>query len=206
MLEARGLTFSYAHRPLFEDISFSVKEGDLLHLKGPNGAGKSTLMAVIAGLLHPTKGEVKVSGTLDLRSALEYLPAEGNSLFLKMTGLENLKFFSALRGQNLTTEHAIAALKPWKLDHPLLLSRFAVARYSTGMKRRLALARLSLANTPIWLLDEPIYGLDQEGLQTFHLLLKSHLKKGGGGIVISHDLAPFAGLITQTIDLEGARI
>ena len=201
MLEARDLTFAYGQRPLFQGLSFQVRPGELLHLKGPNGAGKTTLMAVLAGLLAPTSGQVRCQGTDDTRTVLEYLPAEGNSLFLKMTGLENLLFFANLRGVSLTTEQAIAALKPWGLDHPLLLQRFAVGRYSTGMKRRLALARLSLSATPIWLLDEPIYGLDQDGLSAFYLLLKNHLEQGGLSLVISHDLSPFHGLITETLDL-----
>ncbi len=205
MLEAHDLTFSYAHRPLFHGLSFALRPKELLHLKGPNGAGKSTLMAVIAGLLAPTRGTISYQGEPDIRRVMEYLPAEGNSLFLKMSGLENLTFFAGLRGQDLTTEQAIEALKPWGLSHPLLLTRFSVSRYSTGMKRRLALARLAISKAPVWLLDEPIYGLDQEGLSAFNTLLKIHLSNGGSAIVISHDLNPLQDLITHTLDLAEGR-
>jgi heme exporter protein A len=81
------------------------------------------------------------------------------------------------------------------------MQNFPVEKYSTGMKRRLALARLMLSGATCWLLDEPVYGLDTAALATFSHQLEQHLKAGGMTLVISHDTAPLRGLISRTIHL-----
>ena len=206
MLAITNLSFGFRHRRLFDALSLTAEAGELLHIAGPNGAGKSTFMAVVAGLLAPERGEVdyKLNGTSveDRRCYLEYLPAEANGLYLKMSAVQNLQFWSRLRGRDLSVDAVCAALEPWNLNHPFLRDGFPVEKFSTGMKRRLALARLDLSPAPCWLLDEPVYGLDAEAMMVFHQRLAAHLKKGGTAVVISHDLQPLAGLITRTVSLK----
>ncbi len=205
MLVISNLSFQFRHRRLFEGLSITAAPGDLIHISGPNGVGKSTFLAVVAGLLAPASGEIAylVDGAkaTDRRTYLEYLPAEANGLYLKMDAVENLLFWTRLRGLKLDPNAAFAALDPWNLNHPLLRVGFPVEKFSTGMKRRLALARLELSPVPGWLLDEPLYGLDQQALSVFQNRLRAHLQRGGFALLVSHDLEPFRGLITQTIDL-----
>lgn len=208
MLRTSQLSFGFRHRPLFQDVSLTVGRGELVHLAGPNGAGKSTFMSVVAGLLTPDKGEVAYfpqggghPAASDRRQYSEYLPAEANGLHLKMDAVSNLHFWTALRGGVASASAIEAALAHWNLDHPLLRHDFAVEKFSTGMKRRLALARLSLSPVPLWLLDEPVYGLDTQAMGVFSKLLHTHLERGGLALVISHDLKPLDGLITRTVEL-----
>lgn len=175
---------------------------------GPNGAGKSTFMAVVAGLLRADSGTIeyfpgdeKDGPAPDRRVYLEYLPAEANGLFVKMDAVQNLSFWSELRGIAASEEQILQALRHWRLDHPLLRQGFPVEKFSTGMKRRLALARLQLSPAPCWLLDEPVYGLDAEATAAFTRLVASHLSKGGSGLVVSHETKPLEGLVTQSISL-----
>jgi len=208
MLTVTDLSFRFRQRRLFDGLSFTLKSGELIHLAGPNGCGKSTLMSVIAGLLSPASGKVEYypgSGAAapvdDRRAFMEYLPAEANGLFLKLDAVANLSFWRALRGEAASPAGLTEALARWGLDHALIRSEFPVEKFSTGMKRRLALARLTLSPAPLWLLDEPVYGLDEGATITFTAVLKEHLAKGGLAAVVSHDLKPLAGLIKQTLQL-----
>lgn len=194
MLTVKNLGFGYRFRPILRGVNFKVNAGQILHLVGPNGCGKSTTISILAGLIRQSHGEVNLSieGNVaqDRREFTEYLPAEANGHFEKMDAMQNLRFYSRLRGQHHSDERIIKALESWDLGHPLLRSRFAIQKFSTGMKRRLALARVELSQTPLWLLDEPLYGLDQKGIGQFQNLLTSHLDNGGAIVVVSHDSEP----------------
>jgi heme exporter protein A len=201
MLQANQLAFAFWHRPIFSDVSFAVAPGQILHVQGPNGAGKSTLLAVVAGLLRPSRGIVSITingqKLSDQRTALEYLPAEGNGHFLKISGEDNLRFWSALRGLSQLDVNRVLA--KWGLARHPMMKTLAVERFSTGMKRRLALARLELSPATCLLLDEPIYGLDEEATQLFVDLLKQKLTGGASVLLVSHELAPFAKLATKSL-------
>lgn len=208
MLVAENITFGFPHRPILREFSLTVKPGELVHVFGPNGAGKSTLMALIAGLIPPDKGSVRYivqpegQPAKDPRAYIEYVPAEANALFMKMNGIQNLNFWVQLRHGKMSQSALVDELAFWGLGHPLLLGHFPVEKYSTGMKRRLALARLRLAQTPCWLLDEPVYGLDTAATETFRMVLKHHLAKGGMSVMISHDLAAFQDIPHRKIELS----
>jgi len=173
--------------------------GELIHLRGPNGAGKSTLLRICAGLLDPQKGEVDCAS-----EQFEYLPAEANGFHLKLGAGQNLHFWHELRsGKKVSADTLQKSLAEWKLDHPIIAGNFAlpVAKFSTGMKRRLALARLVVNGTPLWLLDEPVSGLDEDAVATFISTLRRHLENGGAAVIVSHDTRIFSGITTRIMDL-----
>ncbi|MBQ48636.1 MAG: heme ABC exporter ATP-binding protein CcmA [Zetaproteobacteria bacterium] len=204
MLKIENLCFSYQFRPLIRNLSFEINKGELCHVIGPNGCGKTTLISIIAGLLSPNTGSIswqtKSDGiTKGLAEVIEYLPSEANSLYAKMDATTNLRFWAQLRGMTITTPEIFAELEKWDLNHPLVRENFATEKFSTGMKRRLALARVALSKTPFWLMDEPLYGLDTKGIETFQHMLKKHLNEGGACLVVSHDVAPLAPLKPKKI-------
>ncbi len=190
--------------------------GELIHLRGPNGAGKSTFLRICAGLLDPQKGEIE-----SISEHFEYLPAEANGFHLKLGAAANLHFWHELRsGKKVSADSLQKSLAEWKLDHPLIsgitagtanetamargLENYAlpVAKFSTGMKRRLALARLVLNGTPLWLLDEPVSGLDEDAVATFVFTLRRHLENSGAAVIVSHDTRIFTGITTRVLEIK----
>lgn len=215
MLKVSSLNFSYQENAslLFDGVSFALSVGDILHIGGVNGCGKSTLLSVLAGLTPKQGGEItffhnKKNTVLDRRYFLEYLEADSNGLFLNLDASENLRFWSSIRRKIAPAklEQSIAqALQTWGLEYSLAKKGYPVRFFSTGMKRRLSLARVFLSSAPCLILDEPINGLDSKGQIVFQEELNKHKKKGGMAIVVSHHFdqhvpSPFTSraLLTKT--------
>jgi heme exporter protein A len=193
MLKVRDLAFSYGRRPLLDGVSFVLPPGSLLQIKGSNGAGKSTLLQILCGILAPTRGEVVFSA-----QSWDYLPpGDIPGLFLKLSALENLRFWLRLKGVFCSQETLEETLEIWGIRGPLAQGYLAVERFSTGMKKKLGLIRLILSQSHLWLLDEPLSGLDQNSVGLFHQYLKDHLDRGGSVLFVSHEAFSYPGAIAE---------
>lgn len=206
-LKVENLSFKFEYRLLFHDLSFSLKKGQLLHIKGPNGCGKTTLLKILAGLISPNDGMLiyqKEGGEPLSRgsSCLEYLAAEKNGHFLHLDARENLDYWYRFRHKKLDID-LNGVLEEWGLPSSALLKHFPVAHFSTGMKRRLALARVKISKTSCWLLDEPLNGLDLDGIDIFKDTLKKHIESGGMAIIVSHDERSLESLSPLSLSLKG---
>ncbi len=171
----RGLVDTLRRRPpravqALHGVSIEVKMGACVALLGPNGAGKTTLMGICAGLIYPDAGHVEVLGCRYPKKRTEALRRVGmvttsdRSFFWRLSGRQNLHFFAALQG----IEPAEAQRRSHELLQTFGLSAHADRRYlsySTGMKKRLALARALLHDPSVLLLDEATNGLDAEGAE-----------------------------------------
>lgn len=181
ILEVKALTVTRGNRLLVSDLSFALAAGEVLHLRGNNGAGKTSLLEILSGLRAAAAGTIEPAAE---DGHLHWL-GHKNALNLALTPVENLEFWCGLNGR------AATGLLP-------VLERLGVAKVrhracrtlSAGQKRRTALARLLLARRPLWLLDEPLDGLDAHGLELFADLLNAHLQGGGAAIVTSHQPLP----------------
>ena len=202
MLRVKNLTFAFKNRPLFQNISFDIKAGQLTRLAGSNGSGKSTLLNLITGLISGAEDAVSYNGDTDFREWTSWIAPDANGLIPTMSATANLSFWLELRGLSSDITKIRETLTTWGLTGDWVQSSLPVARFSTGMKRRLALARLLLEDTKLWLLDEPLFGLDDAACQQFRDALKKHLSQGGAGIVVTHDDRLLEGLNPQTIYLE----
>ncbi len=164
-------------RLVLDAIGFSLDAGGALLLTGPNGAGKSTLLRVIAGLCRYEAGRIRYAGSDDLAGKIGYIGHQ-DAIKPGLTAAENLAFASALSGRPVAP--ALAALDLTKL------AGLPARMLSAGQKRRLALARLCVSNTPVWLLDEPTLGLDTASVARFGAVLAGHRAQGGIVIAATH--------------------
>ncbi len=187
VLEARAINAWRGDRHILRDVSFVLRAGEFLKITGPNGVGKTTLLRVICGLLPAESGEIDWCGrpVRDSRdqfnSQLAYL-GHPNSLKADLTARENLKFLAGLR-QELTARDVDGAL-----ERVGILSRgdLPARSLSAGQKRRLALARLLLAEASLWVLDEPVTNLDAAGVSLVEDLVQDHVSRGGLALAAAH--------------------
>src|SRR5581483_134879 len=177
-------------RTLFSGLSFTVGEGEALLLTGPNGAGKTTLIRTIAGLLGPAAGSVRLEGGGADRSVGEQCHYVGhlNAIKSALTVEENAAFWCRFLGGE--AERIATALAAFGLD---ALRDIPAAYLSAGQKRRLGLARVLVAERPIWLLDEPTVSLDEAAQAVLARAVDAHTGHGGLVVAATHMPLAFAG-------------
>jgi heme exporter protein A len=188
-LIADKLTSVRAGRTLFSELSFAVEGGEALLLLGPNGAGKTTLIRMIVGLLAPTAGRIGLEGGDAERTLGEQCHYVGhlNALKSNLTVGENASFWCRFLGGGLNRMEA--ALTAFGLAH---LRDIPAGYLSAGQKRRLGLARVLLAERPIWLLDEPTVSLDRAAQGMLSAAVDAHVAAGGVVVAATHVPLGFA--------------
>ena len=206
MLEARGLTKCYASIPAVNNVSFSLRPGEVLGYLGPNGSGKSTTVKMITGLMEPTRGQVLFRGRNikdDLpayKGLLGYVP-EDALLYPYLTGWEYLEFVGTLRGMEpkLLRKRADALLELFIL----FPYRYAtIASYSKGMRQRVLLIAALMHDPEVLIFDEPLSGLDVTSAMIFRKVVKSLSEAGKMIFYCSHVLEVVEKLCTHLVILS----
>ena len=184
------LSFSYTkNKPQFTNLNLSIPKGSIYGFLGPNGAGKSTLIRIILGLLKPTKGKIEIMG-LNLDSNKSEILSdigsliENPSLYTHLTGYQNLEIANQYKGK-IDKEKINELLSVVGLEKA---KKQKVKSYSLGMKQRLGIAIALVCNPKILVLDEPINGLDPQGIKEIRTLLKNINKKYNTTVFISSHL------------------
>ena len=167
LLLGQGLALVRGGRLLFKDLDLRLEAGEALHLFGANGCGKSSLIRLVAGLLRPAAGQ--------LERAPVALADELLALDREMPLGRALAFWA---GPQLADAMAAFELDP--------LAAIPVRLLSTGQARRARLARAMASGAPLWLLDEPINGLDRKGVSELDAAIATHRASGGAVLSASH--------------------
>jgi ABC-type multidrug transport system ATPase subunit len=171
-LKCENLSKSFFRIPIFQNISFELKNGDSLAITGGNGSGKSTLIKIIAGLIQPDKGKIVIENGIPIKPEEQFknvsLIAPYINLFDELTGKENLDFFYKLKSSFLNKDSK-KEINSERCDELLNLTGLyhkrndIVKNYSSGMKQRLKVSFALLNEPDILLMDEPGTNLDREG-------------------------------------------
>ena len=186
-LQAANLACERDWRLLFEHLDFELRPGDMLQVSGPNGSGKTSLLRLLAGLMQPTAGVVRLNGKPlnEQRSELaRNLIWIGHAAGIKdvLTAEENLSWLSALH-------HPASREAIWQALAAVGLKGFEDVpchTLSAGQQRRVALARLYLPGPPLWILDEPFTALDKQGVAQLEAHLAQHCEQGGLVVLTTH--------------------
>jgi len=186
-LTASDLTLTRGGRDLVRGLSFGVAGGEALLLTGANGAGKSTLIRALSGLFPPSQGVIGLEGCDEERSLGEQAHTIGHLNALKgtMTARENLAFWASYLG-TAAAERADRVGEALDRFGLMALAEIPAAYLSAGQKRRLGLARLLVAERPVWLLDEPTVSLDAASTARVGEVMAAHVARGGIVIAATH--------------------
>ncbi len=183
-LVAEGISAFRGDRLVLDHVSLAVPAGGALLVLGPNGAGKSTLLRAIAGLKRLDGGRVLFDGSGELEGKIAYLGHQ-DAIKTGLTALENLAFVAHISSRDPHQALEALGLAP--------LAGLPARMLSAGQKRRLALARLSLTEAPLWLLDEPSLGLDAYSVEAFGRILAAHRRASGLVLAATHLPLPLPG-------------
>jgi heme exporter protein A len=188
MLEARSLECVRDDRLLFNDLSFSVAESEVLQIEGPNGSGKTSLLRIICGLRQAEAGQVLWQGESILSNREDYYASMvyiGHLPCIKgdLTVLENVRSLLDTRSLTLGSTETEAAL-----------AKVGLASYedvpgkalSSGQRRRILLAFIELSQAKLWILDEPLTALDVQGVALMESMIMEHKQAGGSVIFTTH--------------------
>jgi ABC-2 type transport system ATP-binding protein len=210
VIEVRNLVKSFGDKDAVKGISFTIHPGQATGYLGPNGAGKSTTVKIIAGLLQPTAGEVKVCGfdvvkqPLEVKRRIGYVP-ENAALYDTLSANEYLSLVAEL----YQIDRATAALRIGQLLDAFELLPAAdqqIETLSKGMRQKVLLIGALIHDPPVILLDEPLNGLDVNAAMTFRRLLERLLQNGKTLLFCSHILEVIERLCGRVIVIDRGRI
>ncbi|CAA9247030.1 MAG: Efflux ABC transporter, ATP-binding protein [uncultured Blastococcus sp.] len=205
MITVSGLTKKYGDRTVVDDVSFTLEPGTVTGFLGPNGAGKTTTMRMMTGLVAPTAGAAVVGGRpyaqLPNPGAVVGTLLDASAVHPGRTGRTHLRLLAQTIG-----------VPAGRVDEVLGLvgltdaAHRRIGGYSLGMRQRLGIAGALLAEPPVLLFDEPVNGLDPEGIRWMRDLLRAHAARGGTVLLSSHLLGEVEHTVDRLLVIGNGRI
>lgn len=208
MIEIKKLTKQADNKLILRGVDLSIKQGETVAILGPNGAGKSTLLKVLATLIKPSSGLVKINGLdlkkdhIEVKKLFGYLP-HSSLLYDHYTPLENLLFFGELYGVKDVENRARQLVKEVGLS---FFINEPVKNFSRGMIQRIAIARAIIHEPKIMLLDEPHTGLDQGAITILNNVVLSMKEKECTTLMVTHDFKQAAEICDRIIIVKNGKI
>ena len=211
MIEARNQTMVYGNgKKATDDVSFTVKAGEIVGFAGPNGAGKTTVIKMLTGILKPTSGTAVINGfdinkdPIKAKMSFAYI-ADNPDILIQLTGLEYLNFIADMY------EIPEDARKD-KIEE--LSERFGMKdvlntqmrEYSHGMRQKLMVISALIHNPPAWILDEPMTGLDPSAAFELKQMMREHAKAGNAVLFSTHVLEVAEQLCDRILIINNGKI
>ena len=191
ILQAESLAKHYGEHVALRRLELSVDQGEVFCLLGANGAGKTTTIQLFLGFIEPTSGSAKIKGmevkdhALETKRYLAYIP-ENVMLYPRLTGVENLEYFTTLAGVEAETGQLRKILSESGL--PDAVADRYVGTYSKGMRQKVGIAMAVARKAELLLLDEPTSGLDPKASNEFAQLVTRLRDEGVAVLMATHDL------------------
>lgn len=210
MLEVRNLTKRYSAIAAVENVSFTIRPGQILGYLGPNGSGKSTTVKMLTGLIEPSQGEIFFRGENVLKNRLwfsrhfGYVPEEPH-LYAHLTGREYLQLVGRLRSM----EKSVLERKIEAMLELFGLAEFRdtqMSSYSKGMRQKVLLSAALLHDPEVLILDEPFSGLDVTAALVFRSLLQALAAEGKMILYSSHVLEVVEKVCSEVVILHRSRV
>ncbi len=194
MLQIEHVSLSYdgGRNYAVKDLSLNLRAGEIFGLLGPNGAGKTTTLKMVTGILSPNTGRVLVNGhdiikePVEAKQSFSYVPDDPN-MFLRLKGIEYLNFMTSI--YRLPTEGLSAKIEKLARDFDLFdRLNESIQNYSHGMRQKIVLIAALLHNPPVWILDEPMIGLDPRSTYLLKQMMRQHADQGNLVLFSTHVL------------------
>lgn len=202
VLKVSKLTKRIKKTLIIKDVSFDIKQGEIVGFLGPNGSGKTTTLRMIVGLSKPTSGEIKICGysiKKDFVKAMSNVGCiiEGPDLYDYMSGYRNLELLGSM-SKGVTKKDIDEAVELVGMGNRI---HDKVAVYSMGMKQRVGLAQALIHKPKLLILDEPTNGLDPQGIHEFREIVKKLAKEKGISVLISSHLISEVQLMCDRVSI-----
>lgn len=203
VIVTKSLTRRYFGKEVLKDVNISIQKGEIYGIVGNNGAGKSTLMKIICGLVKPTEGSVEFPGEKGNRHRVGTL-IEKPGLYFDVSASDNIKAKALCMGVKYVREDIEDLLHLVGLDN---VGKKSVRAFSMGMKQRLGLALALVGEPDVLVLDEPINGLDPQGINEIRkVLTEINEKRGTTMLISSHILDELVKVATRFCVLDRGKI
>ncbi len=200
-----NVTKQYGNKVVIENVSFSAKAGKVTGFLGPNGAGKSTALRILLGLDYPTSGTALIEGKpyVELNQPLRTVGAmiDGASAVPERRGIDHLLWIA--QSNQIPKKRIYEVLEMVGLSSA---AKVRVKKYSLGMKQRLGLAAALLGEPKILILDEPINGLDPDGIRSVRELIQNYAKKGNTVLLSSHLMDETSKIVDDIVIINKGKI
>jgi ABC-2 type transport system ATP-binding protein len=203
VIEVEDFHKAFADHVAVEGVNFRVNPGELLAIIGPNGAGKTTTMRSIAGIIPGSRGRLSIAGfnieteAIAAKSRLAFVPDDA-PLFHDLTVAEHLAFYASIYQVSNAQAKALGLLEEFDLTSKLNTTASDLSR---GMRQKLAICCAYLHDPQAILFDEPLTGLDPQGIRVFKRSLQERAAKGAAVMISSHMLAMVEDLCTHVLIL-----
>ncbi|WP_239326813.1 ABC transporter ATP-binding protein [Snodgrassella gandavensis] len=207
LIEVKNVSKKIKGRQILDNISFKIAPGRIMGFIGPNGAGKTTMLKMLTGLMFPTSGEIKICGH-DIQQDYEQAAfnlgtiIENPEFYNYMSGFNNLQVFADMSRQSISKNEIIQSLASTGLKGA---EQQKVKGYSLGMRQRLGVANATIHQPKVLILDEPMNGLDPEGMKDFRNLMKNFVRNGNSIIISSHLLAELQEIVNDIFIVNRGR-